>query len=593
MKSVFRSFFIRNLLNFIAPLMIPLVVLGLLSVVIIYRYVAQSEASNNISIHQQMHSNMEVLFGELETLYMHTVASALQFNTLQTILNKPTPSLQDLKEFAFIKNFIDSPAVARPYIESIYIYLANDQDRFITSTTGGPMSFEDFYDTGWFDSYLARRDQEQVMVWAEQRSFTKYNLTSFEPSVVSLYQMIDVKGKNDGVIVLNIRLDYLQEQLKPLHTLHGQYLIMGDSEGQIIIQNTPFSSTVTSIDKLVRQPSDYIGPTSFGYAVSVSHSAKYGFEFLSITPKSSVYALPIRLAMITGAAALLSFVLAVILSLLFTRRHVSHIQHIYHLLSDAEKGVSPSMKSDKLDLYHYIIERILVRFLENKYLSTQLTERMARAEVMELSALQAQLNPHFLLNTLESIKWKSVALTDNMNNEVSQMIQHLGVILKSALNYEERTIPFSEELSYAETYITIQKFRYKEKFDVRWHIEPGVEGVPIIKLLLQPLLENSLYHGTRPLQDRPGLIKIKARLDKGHLSLSISDNGVGMSKERLRELRKRLENAEDQSSHIGVFNTQKRLQLFYNEDYEFKLYSKQGQGTLIKIRLPKHPESAP
>ena len=586
MNSVYRSFFLRNLFNFIVPLMIPLIILGTLSVSIIYRYIAQNEASNNISVHKQMHSNVEMLFDELETLYMHFVASAFQFNVLQSILNEPSPSLQELKELASIKNFIDSPTVARPYIDSIYIYLDNDQGRFISSTTGGPMQFDEFYDTGWYASFQARQDKEEPAVWTEKRSFLKYNLANFETNVISLYQMLDIKGKNDGVIVMNIRMDYLQDQLMLLHTLEGQYLFMGDSNGEIIIQNKPFPSSVTSMAEFLQNPSEYIGSTRFGYAISTSKSESYGFQFISVTPKNTVYALPIRLALFTAGAAVFSFLVAVILSLIFARRHVRNIRQIYNMLHDAEKGALPSTKAQKHDLHYYIIERILVNFLENKYLNTQLTERKATAELMELSALQAQLNPHFLLNTLETIQWKAVSLTNSMNNEVSQMIQYLGDILKTALDYEDKTIPLQKEIEHAETYIAIQKIRYKDKFHVEWTVGADLAEVHVIKLLLQPIIENSLYHGTRKLKNRKGLIKIKVRRQDQNLHLSISDNGMGMERARLTELRQQLQAPLEQSSHIGVFNTSKRLQLAYGSRYEFQMYSRPGRGTMTRIIIP-------
>jgi two-component system sensor histidine kinase YesM len=578
-------------LGFVLPFLIPLIVLGTLSVLIIYRYVAQNEASNNIRVHKQMHSNVEMLFDELETLYMHFVASAFQFNHLKAILNNPAPSLQDLKELASIKNFIDSPAVARPYIDSIYIYLNNDHGRFITSTTGGPMEFEEFYDTSWHASYLAHQGMNDTPVWTEKRSFHKYNLPNFEANVISLYQMLDVQEKNDGVIVLNIRLDYLQDQLELLHTLNGQYLFMGDSRGNVILQNQASLPPVTSTAALLNNPAGFIGASSLGYAISISSSDNYGFQFISVTPKASVYALPIRLALYTAGAAGLSFLAAVILSLVFSRRHVRNIRQIFNLLNDAEKGCSPSTRAKKQDLHHYIIERILVNFLEKKYLSTQLTERKAMAELMELSALQAQLNPHFLLNTLETIQWKAVSLAGSMNNEVSSMIQHLGDILKSALNYEERMIPLREELQHVETYIAIQKMRYKESFNVLWSCGENLGETRVIKLLLQPILENSLYHGTRPLKSRSGLIKIKIRKDGQFLRISISDNGVGMARSRLAELRRQLNSPVEQGghSHIGIFNTNKRLLLSYGTCYEFRMYSKPGWGTMTKITVPVQP----
>lgn len=339
---------------------------------------------------------------------------------------------------------------------------------------------------------------------------------------------------------------------------------------------------------LLQKPETMLGHTPLGYLISKSSSEKYGIQYISITPRMALYSLPIRLAGYTLIAASLSFAAAVVISLSFARRNERNVRNIINLLNDAGKAASSAEapRKDKTDPYHYIIQRIVKHFLENKYLNVQLAERKVTAELMELSALQAQLNPHFLLNTLEAIQWKAVSLIGNTNNEVSKMIEHLGDILKTALNYDHKFISLKEEFKHAETYIAIQNFRYKEKFDTLWSYSPKTLRVQVIKLLLQPIVENSIYHGIRNLKGRKALIKIKARENDGILYISVSDNGVGIEASKLHELRRQLLAPIEQSSHIGVFNTNKRLLLAYGTEFRLQLYSKAGWGTMVKISIP-------
>jgi len=585
-KKVYRTFFVRNLSSFMLPVLIPLIMLGGLSIAIIQRYVGIEAQTANQNVLERMQGNVELLFEELDTLHMHAVSSALEFDRLRNMLNEPLPSAEDYRELASFKNFIDSPAIARPYIESIYVYVENDRGRFISSTTGGTMAFDDTYDAQWYGSYAAHRDTGKDKQWSEPRSFDKYGLATFRTDVISLYQMLDIEGKNDAVIVLNVRLDYLKEQLSLMPTSSDQHLLITDLQRQVIVRgdepNPPSFTPRTLFDPM--RPERLYGEAALGYEVLELQSPQYGLHFVSVTPKAALYELPIRLALYTGIAALLSILAAVAVSLIFARRNVRNIRHIVDMLHDAEQGTEPAARAGKNDVNAYIVQQILANFLEKKYLKTQLARRKAVNELMELSALQSQLNPHFLLNTLETVKWKAAALAGGMDNELTQMIEQLGEILKGALDLEEKEVTIEEEIRYTESYLAIQRMRSGEAFDVVWDCRAQGAEIRILKLLLQPLVENSLIHGLRGQQG--GVIKIKLYESRGMLRLSVFDNGRGMTPRRLQELQGKLEGPFGQSAHIGVSNTHKRLKLAYGKKYGLRIHSREGKGTLVQIVVP-------
>ncbi|GGO06014.1 sensor histidine kinase YesM [Saccharibacillus kuerlensis] len=584
-KKIYRTFFIRNLSSFMLPVLIPLVMLGGLSIGIIQRYVGIEAQSANRNVLNRMQADVELLFEELDTLHMHAVSSALEFDRLRKMLNEPLPEAEDYRKLASFKNFIDSPAIARPYIESIYVYVENGRGRFISSTTGGMMAFEDTYDAGWYESYAAHRGGTGEKQWTESRSFDKYGLPSFRTDIISLYQMLDIEGENDSVIVLNVRLDYLKEKLALLPTSTDQHLLIAGLDGRIIAQEEGLANSGAGRAAFdPKRPELLYGESVLGYDVSELRSADYGLRFVSVTPNKALYELPIRLALYMVLASVLSILAAVSVSLHFARRNVRSIRHIVDMLHDAEQGTEPAARAGKDDVNGYIVQQILANFLEKKYLKTQLDRRQALNELMELSALQSQLNPHFLLNTLESIKWKAAALAGGMDNDLTEMIEQLGSILRGALDLEEKYITVEEEIRYTESYIAIQRMRIGEAFDVRWDCRAQGKEIRILKLLLQPLIENSLVHGLHGRRD--GLIKIKIYEREGRLCLSVSDNGKGMSLQRLEELRGNLNGPFGQSAHIGVFNTHKRLLLAYGPGSGLRVYSKPGVGTLVKVEIP-------
>lgn len=177
---------------------------------------------------------------------------------------------------------------------------------------------------------------------------------------------------------------------------------------------------------------------------------------------------------------------------------------------------------------------VIKNFIEKHYLTTRL-------QALELLALQSQINPHFLFNTLEHIYLKTLALT-RYPNEVTKMIENLSSILKYSLSNPRSTIFLKDEIKATKAYIDLVKARYKEKFDVIWDYTEDVLDVKVMKLLFQPLIENSIYHGIKPCEKRCGIkIRIRKLKDTSDwLCIWVIDNGIGMSKEKLEEVQGRL-----------------------------------------------------
>ncbi len=169
---------------------------------------------------------------------------------------------------------------------------------------------------------------------------------------------------------------------------------------------------------------------------------------------------------------------------------------------------------------------------------------------------------------------------------------HLSEILKYSLDTPDRVVDVEEEITYTKHYIAIQKERYGDKFEVRWrYIPEEIRGCRIVKLLLQPLIENSLYHGIKE-KEGNGAILVKMDRDADFLRIAVVDNGVGMSRGRLAEIRARLESAGDSKAgdsetgdRIGLANTNKRIRLSDPAGGELRVWSKAGFGTAVVIRI--------
>lgn len=203
----------------------------------------------------------------------------------------------------------------------------------------------------------------------------------------------------------------------------------------------------------------------------------------------------------------------------------------------------------------------------------------------ELKALQSQINPHFLYNTLDSIIWMAEG---KKNEEVVLMTASLARLLRQSISNEDEVVPIAQEIEYARGYLTIQKMRYKDKMEFQIDVDSSICHINLIKLVLQPVIENAIYHGLKYKESR-GLLQIKGFMKDGNAVLQVIDNGVGMNEETLAHIYDK-HKVNYQSNGVGIYNVQKRLQLYYGNNYGITYESEVGRGTTATITIPGYQE---
>ena len=203
----------------------------------------------------------------------------------------------------------------------------------------------------------------------------------------------------------------------------------------------------------------------------------------------------------------------------------------------------------------------------------------------ELKALQSQINPHFLYNTLDSIIWMAEG---KKNEEVVLMTASLARLLRQSISNEDELVSIGQEIEYARGYLTIQKMRYKDKLEFRIEVEPSILNIRLIKLVLQPVIENAIYHGLKYKESR-GLLLVKGFMKNGNAVLQVIDDGVGMDQETLDHIYER-HKVDYHSNGVGIYHVQKRLQLYYGNEYGIVYESKPGEGTTATITIPGQQE---
>ncbi|MEK4511021.1 MULTISPECIES: sensor histidine kinase [Paenibacillus] len=391
---------------------------------------------------------------------------------------------------------------------------------------------------------------------------------------------------------LLIRLDRSKFALKSSVSGEGEAetVLLLASDGQLITSNDNTISEKTAAMLLEGSNDQIASIGNRSFIVVKQRSSVSGWTLLILTPVNvitkgiSVLRTTIVVSAIMGT--LLFILLSFFLSTLITRPVFKLIKAMrgtrLGILKPIE-NVSSTMEIKELNYsYNKMIDNIneLIQLVYEKELSRSHTE---------LKALQAQINPHFLFNTLDVLYW---SLLDKDQDQLAEYVVAMSDLFRYTITGPSKGewVKLQDELEHVKRYMLIMKMRFEDRLD--WEIEapPEFADVELPRLLLQPLVENAVLHGVES-KIEPGWIRLTVARDGERIAITVEDNGVGMDEEKLRSLVEGLESGEVSSSKdsgVGIANVQRRLQLFFNNEQSavLSIDSRKGKGTRISIQIP-------
>jgi two-component system sensor histidine kinase YesM len=401
---------------------------------------------------------------------------------------------------------------------------------------------------------------------------------------VSLIRVInDINtGQKIGILIININENSFYNLSSKLSDKYGTKLIIKNEKNELItrpdvdvemlngIETSNYSDSnikflVKEIDK-----KDYV--------ISNFKTPNYNWELTTVMqynefPEQTKY---IKYFLIYFSA--INFLLIIIGSIIISKFITNPLKKLCESMKDVENGefniVDIKTYNDEVGElkrgYNIMISKI--NQLLNKIIKDENLKRQT-----ELNLLMSQIKPHFLYNTFDTIN--SLALSGE-NRTIYEMIKALGKFYRTSLNNGKDIITIKEEIKTVQNYLIIQKIRYKNMFDVEYDLDPNCNDFKILKLVLQPLVENAIYHGIRNKKDK-GIMKISTYVEKEKAVLTLEDNGCGMDDLQVKNI------IENKTTGIGVRTTKERLRMFYGEEYEFIVESKKNIGTKIIIKMPR------
>lgn len=410
--------------------------------------------------------------------------------------------------------------------------------------------------------------------------------------VVSLSRGVELTsdGKmSGGILLVDMNFSGIQQLFTEVNSDGKGYVYLIGRDGEIIYhpkQNLIFSNIIQENNKAASlydegvHNEEYQGEQRVVVVKSVGYT---GWKIVSVVSKESLFSDLNQ----TRMMALLNLVLAIFL-MIFVNQYVA--VRITDPLKKLEKSIQGiEMKQQPVvyiggspEIQHL---GLTIRFMVEEL--QELTDKMVREQEEkrknELDALQSQINPHFLYNTLDSIMWM---IESARYEEAVSMVQALGRLLRISLSRGKNVISVGDELQHARSYLAIQRYRYKNKFTSYFEVEPDIEQYKTIKLVIQPVIENAIYHGMEYM-DGEGEIYIRAYTRGKDLYLEVEDNGPGMPEEQVENLLTGGEKARQKGSGIGLKNVNQRIQLYFGAQYGLEIESEPDEGTTVRIHIPK------
>ena len=277
-----------------------------------------------------------------------------------------------------------------------------------------------------------------------------------------------------------------------------------------------------------------------------------------------------------------SMAISAVLAKVISRNLSERIQNISTRVSQIDVG------SDEQLPVEYDDEITGIELTLNKFLKTirEYIQEISRVEQQKKEAdfrvLQEQINPHFVYNSLDSINWLA---QERGEEQIARMAQLLGKFFRISLSRGSQLIPFSQELEHVKTYLAIMQIRFDGSISAFYEIDPAVLSLPILKILLQPLVENAILHGISGLETRQGSIWITAKRKDG-LNISVRDDGVGIPPEILEEINRILLSPEPPDKCFGLWNINQRMMLYYGKRTMLKITSGTDTGTEVSFTVP-------
>lgn len=593
-KSVKSKLFII----YVAVISLPIILFGGISYTMSTASLERDYTNYQGRINQQIVRTMEENLANLKRQSM-AVYSNLDDIIHVLSLTDEIMGTEYLSTYNRVSNYLNSLIQSNENLYAITLLSTDGSVLYYSGRQGSAINLYNVKNEPWFAETMDLKGMPLIMEphrnkYIDAGSPNNKSVISISRSIINLQT-----GQPAGLIVFDQEVSHFSNIVSTIEWENNQHFMVVGNSGAVIYSDAALSPAY--YDKLIERShanisgSFKLGIESREWLVNFSGSEKYQWKVISAIPLSELKEKNLFLRNINLVLLTVLILFAFVLSLYFSHVVTSPLKKLLFSLRKLSKGDLSTRVAvrgeDELSQIG-VAFNAMVQNIEN--LIQQNYQIGLLKKQAELDALQSQINPHFLFNTLTSI----LSVIDKRDFAKSAtMIKSLSAMFRYSLSKGKYIVSFSEELEHVKKYIYIQECRFADRYQVSYDIDDDVLSYGIVRLSLQPLIENAFIHGLDPKEGK-GTLRITAKSSKDMFFIYIVDNGAGIEDDKLQRINQSLEwngdfSTNPYSEHMGIFNVNARIKLTYGTQYGLKLYMNNRSETVVKITLPAEAPDKP
>lgn len=467
-------------------------------------------------------------------------------------------------DFTEIQDYIELYRVSSNVMDDLYLY--SPRSGYLYSSAGR-LHYDRFF------------DQESIDRWRNTEGLQQYeyldrDFYGMRKENVCLYYTIKYSAENRGVIAFLLNMNDLRKVFD-----YGEYvdlIIVGKQKVIYDSTNQRLGSEVTDVGEIT-------GELDGGVVLSKAIDL-YGLEIILHIDRGGLDGGMNKIGTSLVLFSCIMLVVSVAIGFYLSQKVLNPLTDILRLLKEKSSNYEQNLLQNKNEL-GFIINSINDTMVKKENVEAELLERIRLLKKAQAVALQAQINPHFINNTLENLNWMVTSRLGN-GNDISEILNCLSSLMRVALGDSDTFVTLSDEIGYVKKYLFIQQKRLENSFSVIWDVDKALEDCKVIRLILQPVVENAINYGIKPYGSN-GKIEIKAHRVDDRLKITVKDSGWGLTAQEVEKINDSIrKKVIKESNHIGLSNVNQRLILAFGEAYGVTVSSKIYEGTSVVMELP-------
>lgn len=497
------------------------------------------------------------------------VASYLEKNkNLASLLAMSAESqniMDDKTDFKNLKDIIKVSEKSDEFIKKIF--LVSENGNIISNEKVNLETNKDMKNISWYKKLINSNN----MAFASKADFSKISSNSSKNIISISKEIKDKNNKRLGFVVINLSYKFLEDFLSTINFGKDGYVFILSSEEELLFKSKNMEDFgKKDYEKLLKKR---MKPEKMDFVSSNVFIPNTQWKLVGISFSNAISNLKKQLIESSLILALIVFILTLLVSIFVSKKISKPIIYLIGEIKKTDKKLYkikflPQASSEIQILtkeYNNLIDRIFV-------LTEDIEKKEEQKRTYQVKALQSQINPHFLYNTLDTILW---LVEFGENEKAIKVTKNLGMLLRNSLNIDEDFVKLDKEIEHAKNYLDIQKIRYDNKFTYEFIKKTETSSLYVPKLILQPIIENAIYHGIREKKSK-SYIKIIVEKNPEYLIIKIIDNGLGPKEKK--------ENIPTKLGGIGMENVNYRIKLLCGEKYNLKMQRENGE-TIVTYKL--------